>query len=471
MKPYRTLVFAEILQETPLTVGGTTPHGMVDAPLARDGRGRPVLRGTSLAGAFLQQARNFWGDLPQSLTADHPGRSQEQTLQPSLWRFAHAHPTTADRTLFLQHVSIDPQTQAAKDDHLFNLEALPAGTRWGMHLEMVPDRDLDLPQLERLAAPVLAAWANPGGIRLGRGTRHGYGWCHLQRVQVVRLDSRHIRLWPNALHYRSHQEWLALFQDQDAPVEDLLTFLERVPVPSDHRPRRVSLPLSGSLLVGVRSDDFGAGYGLDSLSLGGHAQLHLHADNIQDRVIRALPHDPGMTTRPSWAWEDFKPDFHIAAMPNIEQHWVPCIPGSSIRGVWRSALGRHLKAQGEDPYLFQALFGSNEQAGSLSVATAFPKDDDWQLIWQQHVAVDEFSGGTFGSAKFDRISLAAGSFVWRAEIASANYEEAQQQAALLQKLLDRLGSTGFLSLGGGVFRGHGHPRWTLDPLPWQRTSV
>lgn len=459
MTPYRSLVFARIVQESALSAGGNRPHALVDSPLARDGQNRPVLRGSTLAGCFIANARALAGALPRAITSggiESQGKGQEDLVS-SAWRFAHAHPLGSEpQSAFFQHVSIDARTQAAKDDHLFNLEALPAGTAWNFELEITPAADTDFAELEALAAAVLAQWQRPGGARLGRGSRHGYGWCHLEDIAIVRLDTRHTRLWPDAFApERSSAEWIEHFRTRNVPVLDLPALLA---LHAKHLARlpqtgRTVVELAGTLQVGERQDDFGKGYGLDTLSIGGHARMQLQAGDFFERVI------------PPWnipfRAEDFDPDFAITAMPGPDGKLVPHVPGASIRGVWRALLERHGRATGNDPALLDTLFGSTEAAGRLSLADATLVDDDWKLLWQQHVAIDELTGGAYGSAKFDRLCIARARFGWRARIEADSPERAEQLARPLRELLHTLGD-GQLPLGGGIWRGHGHVRWTLD---------
>ena len=471
MTPYRTLVFARIVQESALSVGGNRPHGLVDSPLARDGKNRPVLRGSTLAGCFIASARAIAGTLPRAITSggiesQRPGQTD---LLPSAWRFAHAHllKTNPPQSDFFQHVSIDARTQAAKDDHLFSLEALPAGTEWGFELEIVPTPAHDFAHLESLAAAVLAQWEKQGGARIGRGSRHGYGWCHLEDIVIVRLDARHVRLWPDAFAAsRAASAWIKHFQDKDKEVTILnlaefcaLHAAQQTPPSPD---MRTVIELSGTLQVGERQDDFGRGYGLDTLSIGGHARLQLQQDAFLEHVI------PGGDI--SFNQGNFDPDFVINAVSNTEGKLVPHVPGSSIRGVWRAQLERHFNATGHDPAPLIQLFGSTTQAGKLSVADATLTDDNWRILWQQHVAIDELTGGAYSSNKFDRLCLAFASFNWRARIEADSPEAAEQLAVTLRRMLQTLGD-GQLPLGGGIWRGHGHIRWTLDDTqPLQATA-
>lgn len=464
--PYRTLVFATLVQESALSVGGNRPHGLVDSPLARDGRGRPVLRGSTLAGCFIASARHLVGPLPQAITAggiaaQRPG--DKQALQSSAWRFAHAHPQTDNpSTGFYQHVSIDARTLAAKDDHLFNLEALPGGTRWPFELEIVPTPGTDFATLEALAAATLAQWQQPGGARLGRGSQHGYGWCHLEDIVIVRLQAQHSRLWPDAFaEPRSATDWAKHFRQHGAEVVDLPT-LQGLHAGPATPPHRHTTTLTGMLHVGERPEGFGQGYGLDTLSVGGHARMQLQAQDFFQRVIP--PQDI------TFGIDNFDPDFVITAVRGPNGQLCPYVPGASLRGVWRAQLSRHLRAQGADRGVLDALFGSTERAGQLSVSDATLADDDWKLLWQQHVAIDELTGGAYDSAKFDRLCVARARFRWQATIVADTAAEAEALAAPLRQLLESQGR-GHMPLGGGVWRGHGHITWQLKSCITHAMSV
>lgn len=474
-RPYRTLVFAELVQESALNVGGNQPHRLVDSPLALDGQQRPVLRGSSLAGCFIHTARHInAGHLPRAITSDDSDdvRTGDEpvTLVASSWRFAHGHLVEQAHTpIFLQHVSIDAQTQAAKDDALFSIEALPPGTRWHFELEITPPTnatpDTDFAELERLALAVLQEWQQHGGIRLGRGGRHGYGWCHLEHIAVVRLHApQHLTQWPNAWEAHQGRQWLTYFENKHIPSLSLQAFAQQqapqsrtIPTPT----ARHVLELLGRVKVGERQDQFGNTYGLDTLSIGGHARAQLQANELREHVIGEGAENEA----------DFDPDFVITTMLHTDRNnWQAYIPGASIRGVWRHHLQRHVNAtrqhQPQQPFVDQeqidTLFGTTEQAGCLSVADAYlVQDCTPKLFWQQHVAIDELSGGAYESAKFDRLCIASAEFEWRARIEADSEEHVKQLGRVLRKMLRELGK-GQLPIGGGVWRGHGHVNWSLQ---------
>lgn len=450
---YLTLVFADIVQESPLSTGGNRPHELVDSPLALDGKNRPVLRGSSLAGGFIASARALMGSIPTSITSNKDSTS----LTPSAWRFAHAHPADDKwQTGFYQHVSIDRQTQAAKDDALYNLEAMPAGTRWPMCLEILPGQPTNMALHEAYAAAVLEQWSQRGGMRLGKGGGHGYGWCHLENITILRLGKQHALLWPDALApRRSHSAWSAHLKKEGVPSAIVPDLIEEHANLLPAKKAKHAVELQGEIIIGERQDAFGQGYGIDTLSLGGHARLQLQAQSLHQKVI-----PPKDIPFPA---DTFDPDFTITFdAPSPGAQPVPVIPGTSIRGVWRNLLERHAKAGHIDQSTVDSLFGSTEQAGCLAVASASLMDDNWRLFWQQHVAIDELTGGAFGSNKFDRLSIAHARFRWRASVSAATQTQAKELAGALENLIREQGM-GHIPLGGGIWRGHGHVRWTLDP--------
>jgi CRISPR/Cas system CSM-associated protein Csm3 (group 7 of RAMP superfamily) len=473
---YRTLIAGDLVQESALTTGGNRPHGLVDLPLARDGAGRPVLPGSTLAGVFIHTARRFLGrDVPAEIS------SGEGNIVPSRWRFEHGHPQNQKvEPVFCQHVTIDHRTGAAADDHLFNLEAVPRGHRWNFFMEIVPqpgDEEDEIRRLEALTLPVLREWSRLGGCRLGRGSRHGYGWLHLENLRVFRLSTTQATRWPNnaEIDYRDAGKLAEYFKQHGIQELDLAAFAAHCAPALDEldaRPATV-IELAGTLEAGVRKDDFGADYGLDSLSIGGHARLLTQAGRwYEDEKHLNRPQDIELKEK------DFNPAFFITAHERPDGGLEPYIPGASIRGVWRAALSRALRARGiavrnpggPDKFLknderspVDWLFGDTTQAGVLSLADAYPTDDDWLLAWQQHVAIDELTGGAYESSKFDRLALLGARFAWRARIDMDNLVEANDLAQDIEKLIDILGRAGHLPLGGGQWRGHSHVSWQMNP--------
>lgn len=451
-----TLITAELAQKTGFTTGGNQPHPLVDTPLARDGLGRPVIRGSSLAGAFISTAKKYLGrELPKNITL-----AEEHT--PSCWRFEHSHLLESTFTnQFRQHVAINAATGAAEDNSLFNLEAVAAGQNWGFCMEFVPSRHTKLAEQteqEALLIPVLTEWSNPSGCRLGRGASQGYGWMQLKNIKIWRLDKTALDFWPNSTFSAEQltpQALEAYLTAQGLKPLCLDTYRQQFAATLQKlNPQPASVvEITGQLSAGERQDDdgFGAGYGLDSLSVGGHASLQHQAADFFELV--------NSPTHVNLNKDNFKPDFLLTSLTNKQGELKPFIPGSSIKGAWRTALERHFyhcdEAQKE---VVKKLLGSEEQAGKLSISDAYIQDE-FVLAWLNHVAIDEFSGGVYGSGKFDRLALLEANFNWQARIDAQTDQEAKQLKDLIDQLLQALGATANLPIGGGVWRGHGHLRW------------
>jgi hypothetical protein len=238
------------------------------------------------------------------------------------------------------------------------------------------------------------------------------------------------------------------------------------------------LELEGRLRVGQAPD----GYGLDALSVGGHAAIDNLAQRSEQRGSledHLLPPD-GM--KPDAWCAGLEPDFSIVLTRDGAGRLRPLLPGSGLRGALRHALSRRLNAAAkrggvarrpiqdpnegvrgkgapEDPV--EALFGYMTRGARLLVADAGLEGDDWQAALLQHHAEDEFSGGVFASSKFDRIVLIEGAFRWRIVVETDDRVAAEKARKALEPLLIQ-GMQGHLPVGGGRWRGVGWPTWTVE---------
>jgi CRISPR/Cas system CSM-associated protein Csm3 (group 7 of RAMP superfamily) len=148
--------------------------------------------------------------------------------------------------------------------------------------------------------------------------------------------------------------------------------------------------------------------------------------------------------------------------PNQNVTRLPYIPGSALRGPLRHALARLLKAEGDEAQRAEALFGTVERSAKLLIRDALPEEAvPLQLAWLQHHAEDEFAGGAYGSAKFDRVAVMQGRFAWKMILEDATPDE---KTAL--KKLFALAHAGQIGIGGGQWRGHGWLRWQIDGDEW-----
>lgn len=116
----------------------------------------------------------------------------------------------------------------------------------------------------------------------------------------------------------------------------------------------------------------------------------------------------------------------------------------------------HARGQGtQGADLVNALFGKVENSAKLLIGDALPDETpELELAWFQYHAEDEFAGGAYRSAKFDRIAVMQGKFRFKMVLEDAS-EDAR---AVLEEVL-ALAHAGQIGIGGGQWRGHGWVRW------------
>lgn len=453
--PYRTLFVGQLVQESSLSVGGRDLPSIVDSPWCRDGLNRLTLRGTGIAGALIATLRKLDGRVPDTISGLHhlgddpPGAKHLR----SRWRVFNSHPKQSPETEFRQHVAIDAQTGAATDDHLFSVETLPKGSRWPLLIEVDTSLE-DGVEAERLAARALREW-EAGRCWLGRDVARGLGWMRLDGLRVFRLYARdHQHLWPNATESDDYWQYIdreiAAHCPPTSPTE-----LTAIDADEDPASGWQYYELVGHCRVGERPD----GFGLDSLSLGGHAA---------DTLLATWDAQHFLAPEGRSAQEHLKafdPDSALAFTAADSGARVPYLPGSSIRGVLRHAIARLFRAQGKDKDLrrVEAVFGTPRRSGALLVSDGF-LTGAWKAAWLQHHAADEFAGGVYGPAKYDRMALISGEFRFRLTLEAPDAETLRQYREGVIKPLLELARSGRIALGGSVWRGHGWVQWEFSEI-------
>lgn len=441
--PYRSLFVGTLVQESFLSVGGVDdPDTMVDSPFCLDGQGRPILRGTGLAGALIATLRRCLGSagpgtgkVPDTITGSKDGRT------PSVWRFFNGHLIAEVTPAYRQHVAIDERTGAAATGALFSVATLPPETRWTFLLEVDTARDRDAAEHARTA---LGHWV-AGRCLLGREVARGLGWLRLENLHEYCLtQDRDVDRWPDSKRSEQYRDCIEeVFSEQRRPVD-----AANMPPPG-------WIEITGSVTAGAQND----GYGIDSLSIGGHASEELAADWDE----RYLAPD-GLTKDKARAL--FDPDFAVVTMPSPEKggriRRTPYIPGSSLRGPLRHALTRLLRARAQDTTtVAETLFGTPERSAKLLIRDALPDQSagapEIQLGLLMHHAEDEFTAGAYGSALFNRVAVMQGRFGFKMVVEDATDPEMRALKELL-----KLAKAGQIGIGGGQWRGHGWLQWEID---------
>ena len=108
----------------------------------------------------------------------------------------------------------------------------------------------------------------------------------------------------------------------------------------------------------------------------------------------------------------------------------------------------------------EASFGTLETSAALLVRDA-PATDPSGVAWAvvQHHAEDQFTGGVFEGAKFDRGAVFKGEFDLRIVLETNDATVENRFMTDQLPTLIRLGKGGFLALGGGKTRGYGGAPW------------
>jgi CRISPR/Cas system CSM-associated protein Csm3 (group 7 of RAMP superfamily) len=152
----------------------------------------------------------------------------------------------------------------------------------------------------------------------------------------------------------------------------------------------------------------------------------------------------------------------------------PLLPGASVRGPIRHAFSRLERAAGHkvvDPNCNDAKVGEDDPAGqafgTVSKSSRILIRDaraeaEWAAAKLHMHAEDEFSAGSYGSAKRDAVRMLKGTFPVRIVVEGAKASDVEP----LVRLVDRqvaLGALGHLPIGGHKTRGAGAGHWQAKP--------
>jgi CRISPR/Cas system CSM-associated protein Csm3 (group 7 of RAMP superfamily) len=442
-----TLFTATLVQDSALSVSGLNRETSVDQPFSLVD-GVPTLVGRGLKGAAVAMAKRFFHPLPRVVSDD----MKHSALRRSAWEFADATATGVPRVR--AGVGIRHKTGARAEGVLYDREVISAGTEWRLSFRV--DRsyaldDAEFTEAEGILGYVLAEHWAKGRCWLGGGAARGLGWCHVEGLQAYRFDEASYEAWvksgrttlPTALHevpvVGPTRSWC--FRTLDVNV----SFGEYKPEPND------------------------AAWGLDMFAVGPH-----------DTERTVQPKGDGKWAKPAWATNANPPDEFSTDRALLMEGGRPLLPGASVRGPLRHAFSRIERAAGhdvKDPHLVQGDVSADDLAGQAfgtvsKSSRILIRDARAEGVWSAaklHMhAEDEFSAGSYGSAKRDAVRVLQGVFPVRIVVEGATAEEVEP----LVKLIDRqvaLGALGHLPIGGHKTRGAGSGRW--DAKPWVNDDV
>ena len=511
-------VFTGLLtQRSALSVGGSDEAGLLDDVVCRDGLGRPTLRGSNMAGNLFDTLRKLgYPELPAVVTGNAITKRNDEFIGESVVRVWASHPKAIWHATAASDVPAYPRqsngirqdTGAAQTGALFDLEVLPVDTQWPFVIEFDAWRYTQLMEgrqftklmqgsgdwsaLQALGAlrAAISQW-EAGFCWIGRGVARGMGWMVASHVKTHAIPNDEALTWTAAALFndsirRDFGKFVGTLPEDDKAKPN--------PPPTEQSKVWGYIRINGMLTAGVRHD----GYGLDSLSIGGHQSA---TDFISlDAAHLTKPTDINSYKRTP----DMSLAFSPRTAPDGKTVWEPYIPGSSIRGPLRHRLSHDRRALGEDVldpvngeryasaygqgpaepsppmsgrYSLNELFGelpSQAEEPSTHSARLLVRDayldakskSAWKYAVMQLHAEDEFTGGAFAGSKFDRLAILKGRFEWEMVIEFPPYEE-KQAAAAAKEIRERIEQSGGhgVTVGGAQWRGHGWLTWSVYPSP------
>lgn len=190
---------------------------------------------------------------------------------------------------------------------------------------------------------------------------------------------------------------------------------------------------------------------------------------------RALqPTGDGIWAKPAWAADAETPDALSTDRALLMEAGRPVLPGASVRGPLRHSFSRLERAAGrdvKDPHLVQGdvgeddpaglMFGTVRRSSRILISDARAKGEWFAARLPMH-AEDEFSAGSYGSAKRDAVRVLKARFPVRIVVEGPTPKDVEPLMALVDRQI-ALGELGHLPVGGHKTRGAGWGYWKANP--------
>jgi CRISPR/Cas system CSM-associated protein Csm3 (group 7 of RAMP superfamily) len=419
----RLVVTGELRLESPAQLGNGDRGAHVDLPLLRDAReGRPLLQGTSLAGALRSYLRaHELGFREREPRAEARREGTPTRLAELLFGGVKGDPEGDQSPLIIDDalaadtpgeirdgVRIDEATRTALANFKYDLEVLPPGTVFPLRFELLlPDDEAYIERLRGALALVLDGLAK-GEIPMGARKSRGYGRCTVAAWKVITYQLRASRADLLAWLTTDHPGWG--YQPASAGAA---TLGDPAPVNDQRRMFRVEADFAIATPLLIRSEE---------------------------------PLTEG----------DYQPDVsHLR-----DGAGEPVISGTSLAGALRARATRILAAvyPGDRQALLDELFGrdmhrrsGDPTASRLTVCEA--RITGGHPLVQNRVSIDRFTGGAFDTALFSEAPQIGGA----TRLTLTVSDPTDVHKGLLLLLLKDLW-TGDLALGGTVSVGRGRLR-------------
>jgi len=452
-----TIFNATLVQVSALSVSGLDRETSADQSFTMID-GEPILLGRGLKGAAVSMAQRFFASpLPRSITESKDVRT---SLHRSSWEFSNTRLSAGQgRRLDVRAgVGIRQKTGARAEGVLFDRETVPGGTTWDFSVQVnwqtVHDATEDPSTVEGILGYVLLRHWAEARCWLGASVARGLGWCRLDDLKCYRLDEVSYSSWLKDGRPRVPAHVASIAVPTASPTRSWC-----------FRSRDINLTF-GKYIPDVTTGQ----WGLDMLAVGAHS---LDAGN-QDVPLGSRWAVP--------AWTTALPSGPIHTDRSFLMEGLsPLLPGSSLRGPLRHTFSRGKQKAGvsvTDPHTVQGkvdstdpaaqVFGTVDQSSRVLICDA-RANSGWCATRLHMHAEDEFTAGSFESAKRDAVRLLEAEFPVRVLVEGPDEASVAPLCQSIDWML-KIGALGHLPVGGHKTRGSGWGRWQMRTPLWDPSA-
>lgn len=423
----RWVVTGQMSLVTAAHFGGES-NTSVDMAVLRDPKeGRPLLPGSSLAGALRSHLADVLGGY-RSANEDRnvavlfgTSRCDDQGSQSPLIVFDAIGVFPDDIALDIRDgVAIDPTTGTADAHKKFDMEVLPAGALFPVRVELIIENAALESRLMSLLAKTLEGLGK-GDIALGMRRSRGLGAVKVRNWKARRYDLTIQKGW---------HRWLTT--DHMNPIPEA--------VPTHESPWKAIQTAYSALTLEDISDQ------------RERVVIDLDVKIAGDILVRSPANDPSA------------PD--VVHLANAGR---PILSGTSLAGALRShalRIARLVRSPAGDAAVWiDRLFGDRQEqhsgtdvpekrisASKLRVSESFIRESIARR--QTRIAVDRFTGGVVKGALFDEEVRAGGRLVIQIELRNPLDGETGLLLLVLKDLLSgKIPVGGAVSVGRGILKG------------------
>jgi CRISPR/Cas system CSM-associated protein Csm3 (group 7 of RAMP superfamily) len=445
----RIVVEGDLILQTPAHLGNGDGNDLIDMPLLTDplDRQTPLLTGASIAGAlrsYLREREHGFRakiGIPGDTGAKSPVSASILLFGSNKgYKYGEQSPLIVedargkDATIELRDgVRLAGKSRTSAEDALFTIEMWEAGTTFPLRFELVVRERDTASELKRALATALAGF-NDGSITIGARKRRGYGQVRVAEWRIKEYDLTKIPQLLDWIENGAHELSAAASPDivQTLDVGELIT--------DQRRSFRLNaeFSLDGSLLI--RS---GSGPDIEQASANDAEIVRPDTMHLHSR-------------RP-------------ASSPGDKREHQPVLPGTSLTGALRARAFKiaRLLAPPTDAgektarELIDGMFGADMEINKKPTGSRVHVYEQvvsgvGNMLVQNRVSIDRFTGGTRDGALFNEQPLLGGA----QSLVMVNLQLENPRAyeiGLLLLLLKDLW-TGDLPLGGEIAVGRGRLR-------------